>query len=75
MDRAVLIGGEMIASPIVEAIKATNPQFRTHDPAFTENCQCCVSAYEARRRGYNVIAKPRILTGADSLPYMNGEKG
>ena len=75
MDRAVFMEGRMIASPIVEAVKATNPQFRTHDPAFMKNCQRCVSAYEARRRGYNAIAKPRILTGADSLPYMNSEKG
>ena len=75
MDRAVFIGGKTIASPIIEAIKATNPQFHPHNPAFTENCQRCVSAYEARRRGYNVIAKPRILDGTDSLPYMDSEKG
>ena len=75
MDRAVYIGGKTIASPIIEAIKSTNPQFHPHNPAFTENCQRCVSAYEARRRGYNVIAKPRILDGTDSLPYMDSEKG
>ena len=28
MDRAIFMEGRMIASPIVEAIKATNPQFR-----------------------------------------------
>lgn len=75
MDRIVLIGSEKIASPVVDAIKATNPQFWTHDPAFTENCQRCVSAYEARRRGYDVIAKPRTLGGIDRLPYMDSEKG
>lgn len=75
MDKITLIKGEKADSPIVEAIKATNPQFWTRNPAFTENCQRCVSAYEAQRRGYDVVAKPRILTGTDSLPYMNSEKG
>ena len=75
MDGAVFTENKIIASPIIEAIKATNPQFDTHSPRFMENCQRCVSAYEARRRGYDVIAKPHILTEADSLPYMNSEKG
>ena len=75
MEGAVFTKSKIIASPIIEAIRATNPQFDTHSPGFMENCQRCVSTYEARRRGYDVIAKPRILTGADSLPYMNSEKG
>lgn len=55
---------------IIADIKATNPRFSTHTLEYTENCQRCVVAYEARRRGYNVIAKPRILSRTDPLPYM-----
>lgn len=75
MDKIILRKQGAISSSITEAIKATNPQFLTHNPAFMENCQCCVSAYEARRRGYDAIAKPRILDGTDYLPYMDKEKG
>lgn len=75
VDSAIFIGGKMIAQSIVEAVKATNPRFCTHSPGFMENCQRCVSAYEARRRGLDVVAKPHILNRADSLPYMNSEKG
>lgn len=75
MGRTILHRHGIVSAPIAEAIKATNPQFHTHSPAFMENCQRCVSAYEARRRGYNVIAKPCILGRTDSLPYMNSEKG
>lgn len=75
MGNTLFHGPMNIATSITEAIRATNPQFHTHAPAFTENCQRCVSAYEARRRGYDVVAKPRILNGIDSLPYMDSGKG
>lgn len=52
---------------IIADIKATNPRFFTHTHEYMENCQRCVVAYEARRRGYNVIAKPRILSRTDPL--------
>ena len=55
---------------IIADIKATNPGFSTHTHEYMENCQRCVVAYEARRRGYHVIAKPRILSRTDPLPYM-----
>ncbi len=55
---------------IISDIKATNPGFSSHTFEYMENCQRCVAAYEARRRGYNVIAKPRILSRTDPLPYM-----
>ena len=75
MSLTMLSEPGIIAVPIVEAVRATNPQFHTHSPAYMENCQRCVSAYEARRRGYDVIAKPRLLGRADSLPYMDSENG
>lgn len=38
-------------------IAATNPG-RGTDPAYEANCQRCVPAYEMRRRGYDVQARP-----------------
>lgn len=35
----------------------------------------CVVAYEVRRRGYHVIAKLRILSCTDPLPYMTTPLG
>ena len=34
----------------------TNPFYKMATKAYTENCQTCVVAYEARRRGYDVFA-------------------
>lgn len=45
-------------------IKATNPLFST-GREYQVNCQRCVPAYEMRRRGYDVTAMPRIMTGVD----------
>lgn len=44
------------------------------------NCQRCVGAYEMRRRGYDVTAKPRPMAGgrpdpSDELPYRNSASG
>lgn len=63
------------ALSIIQAIQGTNPGFSTHDFAYTENCQRCVAAYEARRRGYDVIAKPRLSDKADTLSYMISPMG
>lgn len=54
--------------------KATNPKYTEYTREWTQNCQRCVSAYEARRRGYDVTAKPRGGK-EDSLPYMNDRNG
>ena len=40
-------------------LQNTNPKYETEKKAWTENCQRCVPAYELRRRGYQVKAKPR----------------
>lgn len=40
-------------------LRAANPKYGTEKKAWTENCQRCVPAYEMRRRGYQVQAKPR----------------
>lgn len=57
------------------AADLTNPNYRSHNPKWTKNCQRCVWAYEMLRRGYNVTALPRILDGADDLPYMDRPEG
>lgn len=38
-----------------------NPGFASRDPKWTLNCQRCVPSYEMRRRGFDVVAKPRIV--------------
>lgn len=55
-------------------LAATNPKYGTQKREYTQNCQRCVSAYEARRRGFDVEALPRILDGSDRMPYMFDKK-
>lgn len=70
----VIVGDHTFA----EDIAATNPNYadsrKKGDKYYTYNCQRCVSAYEARRRGYDVTAAARVLQG-DRLPYMMDAKG
>lgn len=40
------------------SLNDVNPGYTTNDVAFRTNCPNCVSAYEMRRRGYDVIARP-----------------
>lgn len=54
--------------------KATNPRYK-EGKEYKQNCQRCVSAYEARRRGFDVTAKPRIFDGSDALPFMYSPEG
>lgn len=57
------------------AAAGTNPNYTQYIKEWTHNCQRCVSAFEARMRGYDVEALPRILNGMDELPYMNNKTG
>ena len=41
-----------------DSLKNINPKFKTGDRSYKENCTNCISAYEMRKRGYNVTAKP-----------------
>jgi hypothetical protein len=45
----------------------TNPGYYTGNPAYRQNCQRCVVAYEMRRRGFDVIAKPAIVDATGKL--------
>lgn len=40
------------------ALQSVNPKYATGDIAYKANCPNCVSAYEMRKRGYDVTAKP-----------------
>ena len=40
------------------SLSDVNPGYATNDVAFRTNCPNCVSAYEMRRRGYDVTARP-----------------
>lgn len=41
-----------------DSLRAVNPKYSSGDEAYIKNCTNCVSAYEMRKRGYNVIARP-----------------
>ena len=43
---------------IGDATVGTNPNYNGDYKEYSENCQRCVVAYEARRRGYDVTAQP-----------------
>lgn len=72
----VLSGAKRLTShEIKDCYKTTNPHYRK-DRRYQENCQRCVNAYEARRRGYDVVAKPSPQTSArDTLAIMKHPKG
>ena len=46
---------------IQDAVKGANPNY-SRGSAYGVNCQRCVQAYEFRRRGYDVAAKPKPST-------------
>ncbi len=43
---------------LLSAVSGANPNYAVGTP-YAVNCQRCVQAYELRRRGYDVIAKPK----------------
>jgi len=65
------LGSKGRSMSIETAVRGANPYY---DPTgtykeFTENCQRAVVAYEARRRGYDVVAQPTFK--GDTLPQAN----
>ena len=50
-----------------QASEGANPHYSQDYDAYSSNCQRCVLAYEARRRGYDVTALPTYH--GDLLPY------
>lgn len=67
-----IIGAHSIEMDLI----ATNPNFTYtyEETPWNNNCQRCVSAYEARRRGYDVEAQPRP-SGNDTLPFTLHPQG
>ena len=47
---------------VKKAAKGANPNYAP-GTAYATNCQRCVVVYEFRRRGYDVVAKPKPSTG------------
>jgi len=74
-DRVTMEKYTHITSPhsMIDDLKATNPNWREDSP-WDVNCQRCVSAYEARRRGYDVTAAP-LLNHNDTLQIMRHPNG
>ncbi len=59
---------------VVKALEGANPFYSGGtDGDFTENCQRAVIAYEARRRGYDVVALPTYE--GDTLPSGSKWRG
>lgn len=61
---------------VVNAVENSNPFYDGTAAEFSENCQRAVIAYEARRRGYDVVAQPTYQ--GDTLPqaaYTNPRTG
>lgn len=56
------VGNVDAANKIIDNnVKNTNPAYKNGGPAYRQNCQRCVAAYEMRRRGYDVVAKPAVV--------------
>jgi len=51
---------------IAEDLAAVNPNYDLGNE-YQQNCQRCVPAYELRRRGYDVTAKPAMVTESGDL--------
>lgn len=73
------LGSKGSPHTIANSYEHANPHFSRAYAEYSANCQRCVVAYEARRRGYNVMAlptysgdeKPRVaFTAADGT--VNG---
>lgn len=62
------LGKKGRAMSIEKAASGANPYYNGDYREFSENCQRCVVAYEARRRGYNVVAQPTYQ--GDQMPHV-----
>lgn len=58
---------------IDKCVITTNPDYSTGKMEYTQNCQRCVAAYEARRRGFDVQASEALEV--DPLKSAGGTSG
>lgn len=63
---AEALGKQGKAKGIEDATLRANPNYNPAYSEYSENCQRCVIAYEARRRGYDVVAHPTYP--GDTMP-------
>ena len=64
---AEALGSRGKAMSPAKASAGTNPHYSPDYGAYSANCQRCVLAYEARRRGYDVTALPTY--SGDLMPW------
>ncbi len=74
-DHATMRGYRRITTQhtALDDLKNTNPNW-SEDSPWDVNCQRCVSAYEARRRGFDVTAAP-LTDKNDTLQIMRHPNG
>ena len=60
---------------IEKCVVSTNPNYSTGKDEYTKNCQRCVAAYEARRRGFDVTASEALIGQQDRLRYTYDNQG
>lgn len=65
-DPVKALGAQGRAKGVEDATMNTNPNHNYEYREYSENCQRCVVAYEARRRGYDVTAQPTYE--GDTMP-------
>lgn len=63
-SRSSALGTRGKAKTVDQALKDTNPHY-SEGREWRNNCQRCVYAYEMGRRGYDVEARPYMMTGVD----------
>ena len=61
-------------SDISEDLKKVNPNYSSGEYKWRNNCQRCVAAYEMRRRGFNVTAKPISVAAEKDIVAQNWSK-
>lgn len=66
-DPKVALGPQGKSKSIDNATLNSNPNYSGQYSEYSENCQRCIVAYEARRRGYDVTAQPTF--NGDTAPY------
>lgn len=66
---AEALGTQGRAMGVEKATLGANPNYSPEYREYSENCQRCVQAYEARRRGYDVVAHPTY--NGDTMPSGN----
>lgn len=63
------LGAQGRAMGTEKATLGANPNYSPEYREYSENCQRCVQAYEARRRGYDVVAQPTYK--GDTMSHGN----